>query len=99
MVPIGKIKHPKPCIYLRPDRVTSRGTVKVPLSELWFAVGAQVAISPIVLEHIDDASADPKRSPQLRWLNEIEVVSGSVIFRECPPDTSHETAHGKIETR
>ncbi len=99
MVPIGKIKHPKPCIYLRPDRITPRGTVKVPLSELWFAVGAQVAISLIVLEHIDDATADPKRSRQLRWLDEIEVVSGSVILRECPPNTSHQTAYRKVETR
>ena len=59
--------------------------VEISLPELRFAIRIQIAIPPIVFQHIQDGGAHAKRFGQLQRLNEIEIVGRSVILRERFP--------------
>src|SRR5579863_8985533 len=98
MLAIRKIQHPKPRVDLDSHCLAARGAVEVPFSQLRFAIGTQIAISPVVFQNINRGDTNAKRLGQLLRLDEVEIVSRGVILRKSPPHTPHQTADWEIET-
>ena len=57
----GKIQHPKASVDLYSDGLTAGGSIKASFAVLRFTIRPEIAISPVIFQHIDDGGANAKR--------------------------------------
>ena len=61
-------------------------------AELRLAVGREVAVAAVALEHVDDRSHDVERLGQARGGDEVEVVGRRVVLGELAVAAAHQRA-------
>ena len=81
------------------DRFAARAAVQVSFSQLRFAEWVLVPIGRLSSSTSNIEAHTRSDRAKLVWLDEIKIISGSVILRKGSPDAAHQAADGKIEAR
>src|ERR1700722_14268364 len=97
--PVSKVQNPEPRVDLSSNRLTTGRATQGPLAQLGLTKRAEIAIAAVVFKNIHCGYANTKRFRQLRRLNELQVIRGSVILRKGRPNTPHQAPDRQVKSR